>query len=177
MVDLETMSSKHNAAIISIGAVKFDNRDFSILDSFHVGVTLESCEAYEFDISAKTVLWWMKPELAVARDKFFALEKVDIATALEGFALWFGNESMPVWGNGATFDNVILRNAYDTVGMEAPWSYKHDRCYRTFRNLSVATKTIKPETEHDALADAIAQVKTMQEVWADIFLQDLMDIN
>lgn len=168
MIDLETMSTEHNAAIISIGAVKFDPTDFAILESFHVGVTLPSSQAYGLHISSDTVLWWLGPDLVEARENYYALEKVDLATALEGFSLWFGNESLPVWGNGATFDNVILRNAFKAIGMECPWSFRHDRCYRTFRALSSHTESVKPEVAHNALHDAIAQVKTMAKVEHDL---------
>jgi hypothetical protein len=72
-----------------------------------------------------------------------------------------------IWGNGAAFDNVILRSLYESFGQRAPWSYSQDRCYRTFKSLPGAPN---PETkaiygvEHNALDDAIGQALHMKEV-------------
>ena len=62
-------------------------------------------------------------------------EPVDLDEALLGFAAWFGDESLPVWGNGATFDNVVLSNVFAQFRLDRPWSYKHDRCFRTIKHL------------------------------------------
>ena len=42
MVDLETMSTRSNAAICSIGAVKFEGKE--ILDTFYCTVDIKSCK-------------------------------------------------------------------------------------------------------------------------------------
>ena len=60
-----------------------------------------------------------------------------------------------VWGNGATFDNVILRRAFDDCAIEAPWPFWHDRDLRTILGLYPEAKAREFEgVKHHALHDA-----------------------
>lgn len=167
MLDLETMSTRANAAIISIGAVKFDPNNMDVpFETFSVGVDLESCKAAGLDIEGATVMWWLQPDRAVAREKLLKLPFTDLWSALAGFAEWFG-EPKPIWGNGASFDNTIIASAYKAAGIDLPWQHWHDRCYRTLKNTPVA-KTIETDftglVKHTSLGDAIAQARHLQKI-------------
>ena len=82
-----------------------------------------------------------------------------------------------VWGNGSNFDNRILREAYDHLGMKCPWHYRDDRDMRTYTDmlLQLGVRTGKyapdehpltpPDCVHDALADARFQAQVMVESW------------
>lgn len=167
MIDLETMGTGSHAAILSIGAAKFD-RDNGITDTFHVGVALESNRQFGRVIDASTVMWWMEPDRAEAREVYLALDKVDLFEALDGFATWFGDESgiAGVWGNGASFDNVILRNAYEAAQLDCPWTYGLDRCFRTMKteHPHILAPT-RDGVHHSALDDAIYQAAWLLTIW------------
>lgn len=167
MLDLETMSTRSNAAIISIGAAKFDpNNEDVPFETFSIGVDLESCKAARLDIEGATVMWWLQPERAAAREELLKLPYADLWSALAGFAEWFG-EPKPIWGNGASFDNAILSSAYRAAGIDQPWKHWHDRCYRTLKNTPVAKTTnidFTGLTQHTSLGDAIAQAKHLQKI-------------
>ncbi|HHL5718033.1 TPA: 3'-5' exoribonuclease [Escherichia coli] len=70
-----------------------------------------------------------------------------------------------VWGNGANFDNTILRRSYERQGIPCPWRYYNDRDVRTIVELGKAidfdARTAIPfEGErHNALDDARYQAK------------------
>jgi exodeoxyribonuclease VIII len=173
MLDIETLGTGPNALIASIGAVKFDphhlcsdaGEQHPILDKFHVGVEFVSAQQHGGTIDASTVGWWLQPDRDAARQLLLALDRVDIGSALEGFAQWFGDESLPVWGNGATFDNVIVRSAYTRLGLPNPWKFWHDRCYRTLASLAPDLIKQAPRVaHHDALADAEWQALRLQEI-------------
>lgn len=173
MVDIETMGNGPDAAIVSIGAVKFDPMaDKSHSDAIYLDVDLESAVRYGGKIDPSTVMWWMQPDQDAGRAYISGSveekNRHDLPTALEGFAMWFGDESLPTWGNGATFDNVILRRAYDRVGLACPWTYKHDRCYRTFRALAPALEIERLGDYHNALHDAMTQAYHLQTVRAHL---------
>jgi exodeoxyribonuclease VIII len=155
MVDLETWSTANHATIISIGAVKFVGD--SIVDRFHVGIDPRSCTEYNFHIDPDTILWWMDESRNAAREEWLSLNKVDIFSALDGFSQWFGTEMLPVWGNGATFDNVILRSAYKIVNLQCPWPFWMDRCYRTMKASHPILPDPRTGTHHNALDDAAYQ--------------------
>ena len=164
MLDLETLGTKSGSVIISIGACKFDpNQLTRPEDSFYVQVDPVSSVRHGLTMDPSTVLWWMHKDRTVPREEWLAGDKVDLPTALEGFAMWFGAESLPVWGNGATFDNVLLRDAYDKTGLDCPWKYNHDRCYRTMKNL-VSIDIKRVGEHHNALDDAITQAQHLQDI-------------
>ena len=78
-----------------------------------------------------------------------------------------------VWGNGATFDNVIIRSAFKAVGLPVPWSFRNDKCYRTVANLLPKERQPALErsgTAHNALDDAITQAVHLQKVYKEIGL-------
>ena len=163
MVDLETMAATNNASIVSIGAVMIDTEQLNTVSDFYITVDLESCAPYGFDVEASTVLWWLQ-QSEHARMQLTGDKRFPIDEALKQFAVWCGNR--PVWGNGATFDNVILRNAYRRVGQKCPWHYRNDRCYRTMKELFPEASVPPPnEKKHDALADAHWQAQHLINIY------------
>lgn len=157
MIDIETMGTGSKAAIIALGAVKFDaaGGEDQEWEKFHTRIDLRSSVALGLEMDASTVEFWMKqPEAWAALSEH---EPVDLASALEGFSSWFGTESLPVWGNGATFDNVIVRSAYRATGQPCPWNHWHDRCYRTIKNLKHEARFEMLGIKHYALDDARSQ--------------------
>lgn len=173
MIDIETMGKGGNAAILSIGAVKFNplNVGEPIEDRFQVGVTMESCVRHGLTLDASTVEWWLHPDRRPAWDDYLLLQRVDLWEALEGFSRWFGPQSLPTWGNGATFDNVILRNAYAATDQECPWKFYDDRCYRTLKNLASEIKIERLGTHHSALDDALSQATHLQQIYTYMGLE------
>lgn len=178
MVDLETAGKDPNALILSIGAAKFDPMADSIIDSFHIAVDLRQMpmNAHGFTVDPGTVAWWLAPERAEARVALDSVPKVDLASALDGFALWLGDPRnfAGVWGNGATFDNVILLNAFDKLNMERPWTYRQDRCFRTFNNLAKSVPFADFGVAHSALDDAISQALHMQKIVKHLGLTEVL---
>ena len=172
MLDLEALSTSSNALILSIGAVKFDPMQVDeVVDKFHVGVNLGSLpnKAYGFDIDPGTVEWWMAPDRNAGRAALEETPKTDFGSALDGFAMWLGNDAI-MWGNGAAFDNVILRNAYDKFGLVCPWGHWNDRCYRTLKNLMPELRAERVGAHHSALDDALTQAIHMQKLVAKLGL-------
>jgi hypothetical protein len=166
MIDIETLGTEPDAAILSIGACKFDPAGDDIVDKFYIAATIESCLQYKMSVGGSTIEWWFHPDRDEARRSLQRGPQADVATALEGFHMWFGPESLPVWGNGACFDNVIVRQAYTRVGIEPPWRFNHDRCYRTLKSLfpDIQADTLDG-VHHNALDDAIYQTRHLQKIW------------
>lgn len=164
MIDLETMSTEYNAAIVSVGGVAVKNGE--VLRTFESTVTLQSSIDAGLHISASTIAWWMQQSDHARK----ALQGgTELRKVLESLNAWAEPLKDPrVWGNGATFDNVILRNAYNVVGLEPFWKYKHDRCYRTFKDLVDPQRRLLPregDTAHTALADAVDQMCHLQKMF------------
>ena len=160
MIDLETMSTKPNAAIVAIGAVEFSKEGLG--REFYVTVTLSSNEEYGRHVSASTIMWWLEQSNEARKELTNA--KVGLQEALELFSVFVRSvKPTGVWGNGAGFDNVVLREAYSAVFTEnsEPWPFYADRCYRTIRNLTDHRAVKFDGEKHNALSDAKHQAKIM----------------
>lgn len=161
MVDLETMSTRSNAAICSIGAVKFEGD--KILDTFYCTVDIKSCKEAGLHIAKDTVEWWSKQNKEAFRE--LTKNNISLQEALDKFEIWFGPKSLPLWGNGAVFDNTILGNAYFNTGRKPPWHPWDDRCYRTVKALFKWIPADERQgTYHNALDDAMHQTKHLIKI-------------
>ncbi|MBD1582782.1 3'-5' exonuclease [Pseudoalteromonas sp. S16_S37] len=175
MLDLETMGQGSNAAIVAIGAVFFDPITGEIGDSFYKKIALE--DAVKFgDIDASTVIWWLKQSDA-ARAEITSDDTNVLREALYAFSDWIGQieniHDRVVWGNGASFDNVILSNAYKAIKSTKPWRFWNDRDVRTVVELGLTLKKFNPKKEvpfigttHNAIDDAIHQAKYVSAIYA-----------
>lgn len=165
MLDLETMSTEPNAAIVAIGAVMFDARgttpEKQIGPSFYAAISLASNERFGRHISASTVTWWLKQEPQARLE--VANANLDLREALMMLQSWCGTQCdqgvLKVWGNGSDFDNVILNSAYKEQRLLAPWKYSHNRCYRTMRACLPKVDVPFAGVYHNALDDAINQAR------------------
>lgn len=174
MVDLETWSTKSNALIVSIGAVHFDPLGGDTKDRFHTGVDPRATGVTSgtFDINPDMLIWWMDARRDPARTAWNGLQKIDLPSALLAFAMWCeqlaGDGPIAMWGNGATFDNVILANAYDVLNIAKPWGFHGDRCYRTMKGLDIGGALLQTMpaigVSHNALDDAQWQAVHMQRI-------------
>ncbi|HDN2675052.1 3'-5' exoribonuclease [Klebsiella pneumoniae] len=190
MVDLETMGKKNNAPIVAIGAVVFDPATGSIGESFYKVVCLESSVNWGAVIDPSTVIWWLK-QSSEARSAIVNDDAIPLLDALLQFREFVsdnvagGSKKAQVWGNGASFDNSILRSSYDCIAEDYPWEYWNDRDVRTMVELGQAIsfdpKTTIPfeGSRHNALADAIHQARYVSAIWQRIIagnqvLQKLM---
>lgn len=179
MVDIETLGVGNNAALLSIGAVKFDTEKLGIEAEFYTMIDPISCQQYGMEIEAGTVMWWMQPEQDEARAAYMAQkhDQIDVASALDGFARWIQMSDptgvKAVWGNGSNFDNVILRNAYAAIDAECPWQFWEDRCYRTVKNLRKDIPMKREGMYHNALDDARSQALHLQTILLSMGLTDV----
>jgi len=167
MVDLETLGTSSHAAILSIGAAAFDPWGKGVLDTFVMGVTLDSALKYG-RVDASTIEWWFSPSRADARLRLATHAQEDLDNVLFGFSEWVrrvaDGAQVNLWGNGATFDNVILSNAYAAVGYDRPWSYSGDRCFRTLKNTSTVKAPKFVGVAHDPLDDTVNQITWLQAI-------------
>lgn len=179
MVDLETFGTTPRSVVLSIGIVAFDVREMEIIGTHHVVLErTQQISELGRDINTSTIEWWSR-QGAEARRLLDApahvrvpLEEalVDVAEFLTG--------TQGVWGNGAAFDNVILASLYDDLGLERPWAFWQDRCFRTLKHIAGNHDVPKPPfygTPHNALDDAIHQFQHLREIVKSLNLRLELD--
>lgn len=131
MLDLETLGTKPGCKILSISAVTFCAAKRHYLDIF---VKPDSQPLLATD--AKTYQWWQGQDADLVKFTFENEYAVPLAQALYMFTEWYkalGAKGPEIWGNGATFDAPVLRAAYEYLGIEVPWNFRDERCYRTLK--------------------------------------------
>ncbi len=170
MVDLETLGTSAGCVVLSIGAVGFDPVARRLGPSFHFKINVEDSEKHGLRVDQATVDWWEKQSEAA---RMLLAETRDIITshrldeALDNFSEWvrlnFPNNPK-LWGNGADFDNPILKALYTATERKFPFSSWNGRCYRTIKSLAPHVKLKREGTYHSALDDAISQTKHLFEV-------------
>lgn len=168
MIDLETMDNTPTAAIVAIGAVCMDLTTPKLGPTFYQRIHLGSAVEHGGTIGADTVLWWMQQSEA-ARDEITRTDApaLDIVEALELFNAWMRDnteDDVAVWGNGASFDNVILRGACQRANVPTPWEWWNDRCYRSMKALHRDVPFERLGEAHNALSDAISQARHLMRI-------------
>lgn len=167
VVDLETLSTRKNAAIVSIGAVAF-SLEKGIIDEFEVNITPHSGKAAGLHIDKSTIQWWSE-QSKEARDSWMK-DPVSIEEGLAKFENFY-NKGCPIWGFGADFDIAILESAFFAIGwhkdkpygQHIPWQFWDVYCLRTLSNI-VGIKLQKTGTNHHALHDAIAEAELILKI-------------
>lgn len=194
MLDLETLSTRSDAAIIQIAAIAFDIDTGELGPRFNAYVN-ESClvGAKVGHIDVSTVGFWMRQKFgptlgATITDED---EQRGLAEALNEFDQWFANlaedtcehdatpvvelsEDISLWSHGAGFDIPILASAYARAEVgDVPWHYRAPRDTRTLFALAPGGMPRPPKDatrEHDAQYDCEYQISQVVEAWGQVRL-------
>jgi hypothetical protein len=156
-LDIETTGINIGSRILTIGAITLD-----LKYSFYIKVNLD--EDTRFQDEEDTLVWWTR------------LKRTDLAVWKEAWAESYTryslNESLyrlskflrdtnatGIVGDGVSFDNAILREAYIRAGVTLPSALadaRKDFCYRTMKTVFSHIKPPKTTGPlHHALEDAI----------------------
>lgn len=175
-IDLETLSTAQDAAILSIGATKFNRHTGEIGETFYIEVDIDDAMKYG-SVSGSTLAWWMQQGDSAKRLFRDAGADVDnlkwsLYHALHQLHTFIDENygGVCVWGNGATFDISILEHAYSGVGFKEPWAFWNIRDLRTLVDAASELGFDKGAiqfagTAHNAKDDAIHQAKIAIAAW------------
>lgn len=176
MVDIETLDTRPSAAIISIGACRIDWDNGVVTDNFYQAIRVSSNNSVGRSVSQDTLRWWDKqsPE---AQKVLTDPDAMDLDIALISFARYLlqfgvkhGLSTVRLWGNGSDFDNVIIADAYSSLGLDAPWRFYNNRCFRTVKDLysDVIQPPAREGVHHNALDDAVYQAKCLLQLTTNL---------
>ncbi len=170
MVDIETLATSHDAAILSIGAVRFDpfGEEIDLTGAFRANIDLQDNLNADRKVDGGAFEFWMQQPDNVRLG--LLANKEGLFTALQKLINWYrGGRMTRVWSHGATFDAVILGSAFDAVNLPSPWHWRDVRDTRTLFDLAFKNgRAPEPPpllraNKHDALADAIRQAWWVQQ--------------
>ncbi len=167
MIDLETLATSPDAAILTIGAVRFDpfgrEREDKKMTNFYAKVDIDSCHDLGLVTSDDTIAWWAN-QSKEAQDAAFDPEgRIHIRDAFEQlYKFCWGAKR--VWSNGASFDVVICETVFRKLNKAVPWKFWEIRDVRTAFDLGINPQR-PPITAHHALEDAWNQAVGIQNVY------------
>jgi hypothetical protein len=168
MLDTETLGTRADSVILSIGAVRFDPYGAALdPQPFYLSVSIDSNhEAGQRHLDEDTLLWWLNQSDQAQR--VFHEPKTTLRCALEALADYLaprGLDATQVWSFGADFDLPLLAHAYRSFGYEVPWQYRNTNCLRTITKLpalrDLALAGSNPDLHH-AASDAVHQARRLQ---------------
>lgn len=177
MIDVESLSTRSNALLLSIGACLF-NRATGEIGTKREWVV--HCSGDGYHVCAQTKKWW-EGQPAEARERVFNNPNtVPVKVGLQELTDLLLNETTGtqrhgcrIWGNGPTFDLTIVGNAYRTEGLSGqPWAYGNERDVRTMVDLGRELFDFDPKTDmpfegvkHSASDDAAHQAAYVSAIY------------
>ena len=181
MLDIETLGTTAGSVILTVGAVEFSN--LGVCRRFYVRISLEDSLKLGLKVDADTMQWWLKQNEHVRNEAFGITNPhsvTKVTAALDWIREFFNKddfakdtEKVFLWGNGASFDPVLLEVYFRKFGFNAPWEFRHIRCYRTVSALFPMVPKRSRVNIHNALSDAEAQVQRLIDIRA--FVQEYVN--
>jgi hypothetical protein len=167
MIDLETLATSPNAAVLTIGAVRFDPFGNEIkmpsCQKFYVKVDIDSCDELQLDVNDATIEWWAQQSKEAQEEAFSPDGRIHVREAFNQlYKFCWGAQR--VWSHGAAFDTVICENIFRKIGKAVPWSFWEVRDTRTLFDLGINPQR-PPVLKHHALEDAWNQTVGVQNVF------------
>ena len=162
MVDIETMSTSDDAAVIAIGTVIFDRDEILAAQSLLIDPITTPGHR-----SVDTLEWWNRQAPEV-RERMFSGTTPPSSACLDWVQFLEDHEAQDLWANAPTFDITILRSLFRNCGLRKfPIHHRKERDFRTLtslaRDLGIEYKeAYRNCIKHDAVSDATAQARAVQ---------------
>ena len=165
MMDIETLSTDSNGVITTISAVQFNLESGKMGKTFETAIEIKPQVDAGAVIDIDTVVWWMSQDEEAIK-AMLRIKKVSVFKALTDFNAWivslgFPLNNMKLWGNGVSFDNVMVRNIYKRHDIEFILPYWCDNDVRTLVTIgNIDTRNFKFEgIKHNGIDDCRHQIK------------------
>ena len=167
MLDLETLSTRPDSVIVTMGAVKFDPFGDDTNSRTETEIKMNTFyrridpDSYSWDahIDQGTLEWWAKQDEQALKEMSDPEDRHPIADVMRDFYKWAGKPKR-VWANGAAFDSVIVENACRALERDFPWEYWQVGDSRTIMRMVDVERT--KANLHHALWDCYTQVVDLQ---------------
>lgn len=186
MVDIETLDTRHTAAVLSIGLVAFTMAGCPPWPKIVIRPSLEQQLAIGRTVSAGTLAFWMDQEDESRHRALSTGDESHRETIFQTFnearlftALNCVDTDLRVWSKGPSFDMAILDSLFDQSEIEPakngllpptrPFPFRGYRCVRTIVDLAELGDW-RPDFDrelvpHDPVDDCVWQIAEVQEAW------------
>lgn len=170
MIDIETYSTRPNASIIAIGAMKFTRngkiKKYTLMNKFYRCIDTEKSKQYKnLHVDPETVKWWSTQSKEVKDLVLYNKDRYPLKQVLEELVEWFGDCEY-VWCQGTSFDPVILEHSFRICNIPVPWKYWNLRDCRTLMDvMGIDLRSIHTTGQHHPLHDCYRQIIGIKKVY------------
>ena len=171
MLDLETLGTRPDCVILTLGAVKFD--PYTLAEpgpGLYLRIDADEQIARGREVQEDTLQWWMKQDEAVREEAIGENDRVSVEEMyrqLNRFLVGVNN----IWAQGPVFDIAILENIYRQYGWPTPWQFWQISDSRTLFKVHGDPRPKGREGHHNALADCVYQAQAVQTVYKNLGLK------
>lgn len=165
MLDLETLSTRPDATILTFGACKFNPyTQEDITQGIYFRINVDEQIGLGRHVDDNTIEWWGKQAEDVYAEAFDPNDRISLeefSKELNRFIVGCDN----IWAQGPVFDIVILENLYRQMGLPCPWQFWQIRDSRTLLSTLGDPREKNKAGLHNALEDAVSQAQAVQYVY------------
>jgi len=176
VADIETLSTCDRAVVTSIGIVAFTRHELLEANFRHCHMQLGVQEQLNCGrvIDASTLHFWLTQDGNVRANEVDVGLRLDVPvqeTLIELYEWFAKNSVVCLWGNGSTFDNIILKSLFHMFELQWPFAYNADRDLRTLLgNYGISKSQVQVNydtsklSKHSAIDDAKLEALYMRHV-------------
>ena len=171
-VDIETLGTKPNCVILSVGAVKFNlHSDAAPHSHFYVKLDVDQQLNLNRSVDDATLEWWNKQDQEIKDEALSDHDRIGLLDFVKEFNRYcVGIDSF--WAQGSTFDYVILEDLYRSLREPFPINYWQIRDSRTlFKWYKRDPRKSINTAYHNALSDAESQSIALQRIYKEFDIE------
>lgn len=172
MLDIETLGTRPECVILTLGAVKFN--PFTMDEpgpGLYLRLDADEQIALGREVQEDTLQWWMTQAEDVREEALGEgsdrVKLDDMYKQLNRFLVGANN----IWCQGPAFDMVILENLYRQMGWPTPWQFWQIRDSRTLFGVHGDPRIKGKAGLHNALEDCVSQAKGVQQIYTNLGLE------
>jgi len=168
-IDLETIDTKPQSTVLSLGAVKFDPHSaIEPHSELYLKISIDEQDSLGRTTSDGTIEWWGKQDPKIMEEAFDQTGAVSVEEALAQVSKFAVGVDI-LWGQGYGFDYTMLEDMYRSIGKPIPWNFWQIRDSRTLFGACNEDPRKKIQNDlHNALADAYFQSKAIQIAYKEL---------
>lgn len=164
MIDLETLGTSPDCAVLTIGGVKFNPNAISEpFQEFYYRFEVDEQLERGRTVLESTLEWWGNQEESVREEALGDEDRTPVIDVLKALNRWCVGVDT-IWCQGPAFDIVILEHMFKQYNHHVPWPFWKIKDSRTLFGIMPADPRKAIEFDaHNALEDCKVQALCVQQ--------------
>lgn len=169
MLDLETLSTRPEAVVLTLGAIKFSpwDGDADQGQGLYIKPDVDEQLRMSRHVQDETVAWWSRQSEDVREEAMGTDGRIGIDAMLDQLNRFLVGVD-DIWCQGPAFDIVILENLYRQMDRPTPWQFWQIRDSRTLFAVHGDPRKKDRTGAHNALMDCYYQARAVQQIYQDV---------